>query len=58
MRHNNLAVIAFSREPNPTVLQKTLALYDFFGPSAHLGVPAGNMVTLGSPTLADQGCCT
>ena len=32
MRHNNLALIAFSREPNPTVFQKTLALNDFYGP--------------------------
>jgi len=35
MRHNNLALIAFSREPNPTVFQKTLALNDFYGPSEH-----------------------
>jgi len=28
MGHNNLALIAFSREPNPTVFQKTLALPD------------------------------
>lgn len=34
MRHNNLALIAFSRTPNPTVFQKTLALNDFYGPLA------------------------
>jgi choline dehydrogenase-like flavoprotein len=32
MRHNNLALVAFSREPNPTVFQKTLGLNDFYGP--------------------------
>ena len=47
MRHNNLALIAFSREPNPTVLQKTLALYDFYGPSAHWEYPIGNIQMLG-----------
>ncbi len=33
MRHNNVALMAFSREPNPTVFQKTLALNDCYGPS-------------------------
>jgi choline dehydrogenase-like flavoprotein len=47
MRHNNLALIAFSREPNPTVLQKTLALNDFYGPSAHWEYPMGNIQMLG-----------
>ena len=41
LRHNNLALIAFSREPNPTVFQKTLALNDFYGPGERLAVPDG-----------------
>jgi choline dehydrogenase-like flavoprotein len=47
MRHNNLALIAFSREPNPTVFQKTLALNDFYGPSEHSEYPMGNVQMLG-----------
>ncbi|HEX6453803.1 MAG TPA: GMC family oxidoreductase [Trebonia sp.] len=47
MRHNNLALIAFSREPNPTVFQKTLALNDFYGPSEQWQYPMGNIQMLG-----------
>jgi choline dehydrogenase-like flavoprotein len=47
MRHNNLALIAFSREPNPTVFQKTLALNDFYGPSEHWQYPMGHIQMLG-----------
>jgi len=47
MRHNNLALIAFSREPNPTVFQKTLALNDFYGPSDYWEYPMGNIQMLG-----------
>jgi choline dehydrogenase-like flavoprotein len=47
MRHNNLALIAFSREPNPTVFQKTLALNDFYGPSEHWQFPMGHIQMLG-----------
>jgi len=47
MRHNNLALIAFSREPNPTVFQKTLALNDFYGPGAHWQYPMGSIQMLG-----------
>jgi choline dehydrogenase-like flavoprotein len=47
MRHNNLALIAFSREPNPTVFQKTLTLNDFYGPSEHWAYPMGNIQMLG-----------
>jgi choline dehydrogenase-like flavoprotein len=47
MRHNNLALIAFSREPNPTVFQKTLALNDFYGPGEHWPYPMGNIQMLG-----------
>jgi choline dehydrogenase-like flavoprotein len=47
MRHNNLALVAFSREPNPTVFQKTLALNDFYGASEHWEYPMGNIQMLG-----------
>jgi choline dehydrogenase-like flavoprotein len=47
LRHNNLALIAFSREPNPTVFQKTLALNDFYGPGEHWPYPMGNIQMLG-----------
>jgi choline dehydrogenase-like flavoprotein len=47
MRHNNLALIAFSREPNPTVFQKTLALNDFYGPGEHWAYPMGHIQMLG-----------
>jgi hypothetical protein len=47
MRHNNLALIAFSREPNPTVFQKTLALNDFYGPGGHWPYPMGHIQMLG-----------
>ncbi len=47
LRHNNLALIAFSREPNPTVFAKTLALNDFYGPSEHWQYPMGHIQMLG-----------
>ncbi len=47
MRHNNLALIAFSREPNPTVFQKTLSLNDFYGGGQHGEYPMGNVQMLG-----------
>jgi len=47
MRHNNLALIAFSRAPNPTVFQKTLALNDFYGPGEHWQYPMGHIQMLG-----------
>jgi choline dehydrogenase-like flavoprotein len=47
MRHNNLALVAFSREPNPTVFQKTLALNDFYLAGEHWQYPMGNIQMLG-----------
>jgi choline dehydrogenase-like flavoprotein len=47
MRHNNLALIALSREPNLTVFQKTLALNDFYNASKHWQYPMGNIQMLG-----------
>jgi len=47
MRHNNLALIAFSRAPNPTVFQKTLALNDFYTAGEHWQYPMGHIQMLG-----------
>jgi choline dehydrogenase-like flavoprotein len=47
MRHNNLALIAFSREPNPTVFQKTLSLNDFYSAGEQWHYPMGNIQMLG-----------
>jgi len=47
MRHNNLGLVAFSREPNPTVFQKTLALNDFYGPGKYWEYPMGSIQMLG-----------
>jgi choline dehydrogenase-like flavoprotein len=47
MRHNNVALVAFSREPNPTVFQKTLALNDFYRPGEHWEYPMGHIQMLG-----------
>ncbi|HEY6315546.1 MAG TPA: GMC family oxidoreductase [Streptosporangiaceae bacterium] len=47
LRHNNLALIAFSREPNPAVFAKTLALNDFYGPSQEWPYPMGHIQMLG-----------
>jgi choline dehydrogenase-like flavoprotein len=47
LRHNNLALIAFSREPNPTAFQKTLALNDFYGAGEHWPYPMGSIQMLG-----------
>jgi len=47
MRHNNLALIAFSRTPNPTVFQKTLALNDFYASGEDWQHPMGHIQMLG-----------
>ncbi|MEP6843931.1 MAG: GMC family oxidoreductase [Pseudolysinimonas sp.] len=47
MRHNNLALIAFSKDRNDTVFQKTLAMNDFYGPSDKWEYPMGNIQMLG-----------
>ena len=47
MRHNNVALIAFSKERNDTVFQKTLSLNDFYGPSDRWEYPMGNIQMLG-----------
>jgi choline dehydrogenase-like flavoprotein len=47
MRHNNVALMAPSKDPNPTRFQKTLACNDFYGPSKDWDYPMGNIQMLG-----------
>jgi len=47
MRHNNVGLMAVSKDPNPTVFQKTLALNDFYGPSAEWDYPHGEHPDVG-----------
>ncbi|MEU9130914.1 GMC family oxidoreductase [Kitasatospora sp. NPDC048540] len=47
MRHNNLALMAVSREPNPTVFQKTLALNDWYLGADDFEYPLGGIQMLG-----------
>ncbi|MDH6135696.1 choline dehydrogenase-like flavoprotein [Kitasatospora sp. MAA4] len=47
MRHNNLALMAVSREPNPTRFQKTLALHDWYLGADDWDFPLGGIQMLG-----------
>ncbi len=47
LRHNNAAVMAVSREPNPTSFQKTLALNDWYLGSDDWDYPLGGIQMLG-----------
>jgi choline dehydrogenase-like flavoprotein len=47
VRHNNAAVIALSRSPNPTRLQKTLALNDWYLKGEDWEYPWGSIQMLG-----------
>lgn len=47
MRHNNSALLAVSREPNPTVFQKTLGLNDFYFGADDSEFPLGHIQMLG-----------
>lgn len=47
VRHNSQAVMAISEEPNPTKFQKTLAMNDWYGPSAEWEFPMGGIQMLG-----------
>lgn len=47
MRHNNSAVLAISKQPNPTVFQKTLGLNDFYFGSDDWDYPLGHIQMLG-----------
>jgi len=47
MFHNSQAVLAISREPNPTVFQKTLGLNDFYFGGGDVEYPLGNIQMVG-----------
>jgi len=47
MRHNNQALMAVSKEPNPTRFQKTLALHDWYLRSDDWDYPLGGIQMLG-----------
>ena len=47
MRHNNLALMALSKEPNPTRFQKTLALNDWYHAGDDWDYPMGGIQMLG-----------
>ncbi|MFE2534773.1 GMC oxidoreductase [Streptomyces sp. NPDC059371] len=53
MRHNNLALMAVSEEPNPTRFQKTLALHDWYLGADDWEYPLGGIQMLGKSD-ADQ----
>ena len=47
MFHNCQAVLALSKEPNPTVFQKTLGLNDFYFGTDDVDYPLGNIQMVG-----------
>ena len=47
MRHNNVAMMALSKEPNPTPFQKTLALNDWYLKGEDTDYPWGGIQMLG-----------
>ena len=47
MAHNNQAVLAISKEPNPTKYQKTLGINDFYFSGPGSDFPLGNIQMLG-----------
>ncbi len=47
MRHNNSALMAISKEQNPTVFQKTLALNDYYFGADDFDYPLGHIQMLG-----------
>ncbi|GAA1222699.1 GMC family oxidoreductase [Kitasatospora nipponensis] len=52
MRHNNLALMAVSKEPNPTRFQKTLALHDWYLGDDDFEYPMGGIQMLGKSDAA------
>src|SRR4030095_7353428 len=47
MYHNSMAVLAISKEPNPTVFQKTLAINDFYFGLDGFDFPVGSIQMIG-----------
>jgi choline dehydrogenase-like flavoprotein len=52
MYHDSLAVLALSREPNPTTYQKTLGLNDFYLRDEDFDYPLGNIQMVGKSQAA------
>jgi choline dehydrogenase-like flavoprotein len=52
MFHNSQAVLALSREPNPTVFQKTLGVNDFYFSGPDYEFPLGNIQMVGKSQAA------
>ena len=52
MFHNSQAVLAISREPNPTVFQKTLGVNDYYFASEEWEFPMGNIQMVGKSVPA------
>jgi choline dehydrogenase-like flavoprotein len=52
MFHNSQAVLAISREPNPTVFQKTLGVNDYYFASEAWEFPMGNIQMVGKSVPA------
>jgi choline dehydrogenase-like flavoprotein len=52
MRHNNLALMAVSKEPNDTRFQKTLALHDWYLGADDWDYPLGGIQMLGKSDAA------
>jgi choline dehydrogenase-like flavoprotein len=50
MFHDSQAVLALSKEPNPTVFQKTLGLNDFYFGTDDFAYPMGNIQMVGKST--------
>ena len=47
MFHNSVAVLALSKEPNPTVFQKTLGVNDYYFSGPDFEFPLGNIQMVG-----------
>ena len=52
MFHNSQAVLAISKEPNPTVFQKTLGVNDYYFASDEWEFPMGNIQMVGKSVAA------
>ena len=50
MFHNSVAVLAISKEPNPTMFQKTLGVNDFYFGMPGFDYPMGNIQMVGKST--------
>lgn len=51
MCHNNSAMLAISRTPNPTVFQKTIGLNDFYHASGAWSFPMGHISMIGKSDM-------